>query len=77
MKDIDEIWGSEVHLYMPGKYAGTSDMTGLYKGRPAIIDFKQTIYYSVVHPLQGYGGDCSTSPTTTIPKDLITSAVAV
>jgi len=42
MKDIDEIWGSEVHLYMPGKYAGTSDMIGLYKGRPAIIDFKQT-----------------------------------
>ena len=27
---------------MPGKYAGTTDMVGLYKGRPAIIDFKQT-----------------------------------
>jgi len=42
LKDIDEIWGSEVHLYYPGKYAGTTDMVGLYKGRPAIIDFKQT-----------------------------------
>ena len=42
LKDVDEVWGSEVHLYMPGKYAGTTDMVGLYKGRPAIIDFKQT-----------------------------------
>ena len=42
LKDITEVWGSEVHLYYPGKYAGTTDMVGLYKGRPAIIDFKQT-----------------------------------
>ena len=42
LKDVSEIWGSEVHLYYPGKYAGTTDMIGIYKGRPAIIDFKQT-----------------------------------
>ena len=42
LKDVDEVWGSEVNLYYPGKYAGTTDMVGLYKGRPAIIDFKQT-----------------------------------
>ena len=42
LKDINEVWGSEDHLYLPGKYAGTTDMVGLYKGRPAIIDFKQT-----------------------------------
>jgi len=42
LKDVNEVWGSEVHLYYPGKYAGTTDMVGLYKGRPAIIDFKQT-----------------------------------
>ena len=41
-KDITEIWGSEVHLYNPGKYAGTTDMIGVYKGRPTIIAFKQT-----------------------------------
>ena len=40
--DITEIWGSEVHLYYPGRYAGTTDMIGVYKGRPTIIDFKQT-----------------------------------
>ena len=41
-KDLTEVWGSEVHLYYPGKYAGTTDMIGVYKGRPTIIDFKQT-----------------------------------
>jgi len=41
-KDITEIWGSEVHLYNPGKYAGTTDMVGVYKNKPTIIDFKQT-----------------------------------
>ncbi len=41
-EDITEVWGSEVHLYNPGKYAGTADMIAIYKGRPAIIDFKQT-----------------------------------
>ena len=42
LKKISEIWGSEVHLYYPGRYAGTTDMIGLYDGRPTIIDFKQT-----------------------------------
>ena len=42
LKKISEVWGSEVHLYYPGKFAGTTDMVGVYDGRPAIIDFKQT-----------------------------------
>tara|TARA_Y200000002_G_scaffold369117_1_gene362908 strand:- start:77 stop:766 length:690 start_codon:yes stop_codon:yes gene_type:complete len=42
MKDVDEIWGSEVNLYHPKLYAGTTDLVGLYKGNPAIMDFKQT-----------------------------------
>ena len=42
LKKVSEIWGSEVHLYYPGKYAGTRDMIGVYDGRPTIIDFKQT-----------------------------------
>ena len=36
------IWGSEVNLYMPNMYAGTTDLVGTYKGQPAIMDFKQT-----------------------------------
>ena len=42
MNDVDEIWGSEVNLYMPNMYAGTTDLVGTYKGQPAIMDFKQT-----------------------------------
>ena len=39
---ITEIWGSEITLYMPKRYAGTTDMVGKYKGKSAIIDFKQS-----------------------------------
>ena len=40
--DIDEIWGTEVKLYYPEKYAGTTDVVGVYKGNECIMDFKQT-----------------------------------
>lgn len=39
---ISEVWGSEVNLYYPDLYAGTTDLVGLWKGKPAILDFKQT-----------------------------------
>lgn len=39
---VDEIWGSEVNLYFPQIYAGTTDLVGLYKGQTCIMDFKQT-----------------------------------
>lgn len=39
---IDQIWGSEVNLYFPQIYAGTTDLLGVYKGNEAIMDFKQT-----------------------------------
>jgi genome maintenance exonuclease 1 len=40
--DINEIWGSEVPLYVPQIYAGTTDLVGVYKGNHCIMDFKQT-----------------------------------
>ena len=40
--DIEEVWGSEVNLCYPGLYAGTTDLVGIYKGNPCIMDFKQT-----------------------------------
>lgn len=40
--NVNEIWGSEVNLYYTGLYAGTSDCVGMWKGKPAILDFKQT-----------------------------------
>ena len=42
MPNVDEFWGVEVPLYYSGLYAGTTDCLGLWKGRPAILDFKQT-----------------------------------
>jgi genome maintenance exonuclease 1 len=40
--NVDEFWGSEVPVYYSGLYAGTTDCIGVWKGRPAIIDFKQS-----------------------------------
>jgi ATP-dependent exoDNAse (exonuclease V) beta subunit len=39
---LDEVWGSEVNLCYPGLYAGTTDLVGMWKGKPTIMDFKQT-----------------------------------
>ena len=40
--NVDEFWGSEVPVYYSGLYAGTTDCIGVWKGRPAIMDFKQS-----------------------------------
>lgn len=39
---IGELWGTEVNLYYPSLYAGTTDLVGVWKDKPAIMDFKQT-----------------------------------
>ena len=39
---VDEVWGIEQGLYYPEMYSGTTDLCGVYKGNPAIMDFKQT-----------------------------------
>jgi hypothetical protein len=41
-KPITEVWGSEVSLRYKDRYAGATDLTALYDGKPAIIDFKQS-----------------------------------
>ena len=42
LHQADEFWGSEVPLYYSGLYAGTTDLVGVWKGEPAIMDFKQS-----------------------------------
>ena len=42
LQHADEYWGSEVPLYYSGLYAGTTDLVGVWKGQPAIMDFKQS-----------------------------------
>ena len=40
--NINEIWGSEISLYYPDLYAGTTDLVGVHNGTPAIMDYKST-----------------------------------
>ena len=39
---VNEFWGTEVPLYFPAIYAGTTDCVGLHEDIPTIMDFKQT-----------------------------------
>ena len=72
---ITEVWGMEVALHFPQLYAGTTDLVGTYRGRPAIMDYKtakkirtreqiedyfcQGAAYSLAHNLH-FGTDIST-----------------
>jgi hypothetical protein len=38
--DVSEVWGVEKRLYVRGLYAGTSDLIGVYKNKPSIMDHK-------------------------------------
>lgn len=38
--NVDEVYGCEAMLYVPGLYAGSCDGIARYKGKLAIIDFK-------------------------------------
>jgi len=38
----NEYWGTEVPLYFPKIYAGTTDLVGVHDGADAIMDHKQT-----------------------------------
>jgi len=40
MPNVDEVWGIEEALYFPSLYAGTTDLVGVHKGEPAIMDYK-------------------------------------
>ena len=39
---VNEYWGTEVPLFYPTFYGGTTDCVGLWNDKPAILDFKQT-----------------------------------
>lgn len=42
MVKCSEYWGTEVGLYFPKIYAGTTDLVGVHDGAEAIMDHKQT-----------------------------------
>jgi len=42
LSKCNEYWGTEVPLYYPKVYAGTTDLCGVHDGSDAIMDHKQT-----------------------------------
>jgi len=42
LSKCNEFWGTEVPLYFPKVYAGTTDLVGVHDGEDAIMDHKQT-----------------------------------
>ncbi len=42
LSKCNEFWGTEVSLYFPKIYAGTTDLVGVHDGAEAIMDHKQT-----------------------------------
>jgi hypothetical protein len=42
LSKCNEYWGTEVPLYFPKVYAGTTDLCGVHDGSQAIMDHKQT-----------------------------------
>lgn len=42
LSDVNEVWAIEQSLYFPGLYSGTTDLVGIYKGNPAVMDYKQS-----------------------------------
>lgn len=42
LSQCNEFWGTEVSLYFPKIYAGTTDLVGLHDRKPAIMDHKQS-----------------------------------
>jgi genome maintenance exonuclease 1 len=42
LSKCNEYWGTEVPLYYPKIYAGTTDLVGVHDGSDAIMDHKQT-----------------------------------
>ena len=39
---VNEVWAIEQSLYFPGLYSGTTDIVGVHKDEPAVMDYKQT-----------------------------------
>lgn len=42
LSNCQEFWGTEVSLYFPEVYAGTTDLVGIHNNAEAIMDHKQT-----------------------------------
>jgi ATP-dependent exoDNAse (exonuclease V) beta subunit len=56
---LEEVWGQEQILWSNKyKYAGRTDMVGIWKGRPAIIDFKTSKKPKQISQIRDYFIQC-------------------
>jgi hypothetical protein len=60
---LTEVWGLEMPLWYPGLYAGASDVAGVYEGREAIIDFKQSNKFKKREWIDDYFVQCAAYAT--------------
>lgn len=58
-KNLNEIWGSEVPVYVDKLYAGRIDCVGIYKGIPSIVDFKNSYKDKKEEHLENYKLQCA------------------
>lgn len=52
--NINEVWGVEAKLYYDSLWAGTSDLVGVHKGTPAIMDYKNSRRVKTRDEVHGY-----------------------
>lgn len=43
LRQVTKVYGSEINLHFRDEYAGTTDLVAEYRGRLAIVDFKQSL----------------------------------
>ena len=56
---VEEIWGQEQILWSNKlKYAGRCDMVGIWKGKPSIIDFKNSKKTKYIRQIKDYFIQC-------------------
>lgn len=49
-----EYWGTEINLYYPEIYAGTTDLVGVHENVPCIMDFKQSNRVKKIEWIEDY-----------------------
>lgn len=54
LRPLNEVWGVEVPLYCNNLYAGRTDLIGVYKKKPSVIDYKTSIFRKKEKYIENY-----------------------
>ncbi len=54
LSKVTKIWGIEVALYLEDLYAGRTDLVCEYKGKPTILDYKNSAYFKPEEYVEHY-----------------------